>query len=80
MITTECLREVYNMVLIELVRKTDNGWEDFGVGIRLWFRNYRRFLYFVEYYSSKHDVLIRCIMNGRWWFATYVGGKCIWTD
>lgn len=62
----------------EVIPDGCNGW-DVKNASRIYFHSERRFLYFVKYYSSKHQVLIRLYVNS-WWFASYVHGNEIWND
>ena len=53
-----------------------NGW-DIGTARSIKFKSKKRYEYFIKYYSSVYDVMIRIIENGIW-VATYVDGSEIW--
>ena len=47
--------------------------------VKLKFRNFRKLHFFVKYYSSKTNCIIK-LYRGNWWFATWRYGKDIWND
>ena len=52
------------------------GW-DLGTARIIKFKSKKRYDFFIRYYSSIYDVMIRIIEHGTW-VATYVHGGMIW--
>lgn len=65
-----------DVMIIPSSKRIGGGWDVVDCKI-LSFRNLRKVLYFVRYYSKFHDVLIRVYINSNWTY-TYCKGKEIW--